>query len=240
MAAQGTPPDDSAISSPERILSAAEKLFADNGFSAVSLRKVTSAAGVNLAAVSYHFGSKDGLIEAVLRRNIEPINEERLRLLDLYESEKSGAMEPERILDAFLRPGIEMNQDSTGQRPRLMQLYGRIHAEADNRVHEIFMEMFSTIGARFGAALQGALPHLNQQEIAWRMHFVIGTMAQTCSEPERVTRLSGGAIQPNAQNTLEQMIPFLAAGLRCASSSNDANGTASSSASRHKRAGGSS
>ena len=94
MAAQGTPPDDSAISSPERILSAAEKLFADNGFSAVSLRKVTSAAGVNLAAVSYHFGSKDGLIEAVLRRNIEPINEERLRLLDLYESEKSGAMEP--------------------------------------------------------------------------------------------------------------------------------------------------
>jgi len=231
-------PEDSGASSPERILLAAEKLFADKGFGAVSMRKVTTAAGVNLASVSYHFGSKDGLIEAVLRRIIEPINEERLRLLDLAEGATDAPLEPERILEAFLRPGIERNQDTSGERPRLMQLYGRIHAESDSRIHEIFMEMFSTISKRFGAALRRSLPHLTYEEIAWRMHFVIGTMAQTCSEPERVTRLSSGAIQPNAQNTLAQMIPFLAAGLRCEGIPPTKARTENAS-SRRKKAGGS-
>jgi AcrR family transcriptional regulator len=240
MAHAKKPANDSSDSSPERILLAAEKLFADNGFDKVSLRKVTAAAGVNLAAVHYHFGSKDGLVQAVLRRNIQPINQERLRILDQYEAETDGPLEPERILEAFLRPGLEMNQSASGQQPRLMQLYGRIHAESDSRFHKIFVEMFSVVRLRFAAALQRSLPHLDAPDIAWRMHFVIGVMAQTCSEPGRVTLLSDGVVQPSAQNTLEQMIPFLAAGLRCERVPTTVRNISDASTSNRKSAGGTS
>jgi AcrR family transcriptional regulator len=206
-------PPSNEPSSPERILTAAENLFSDKGFSAVSLRKVTSEAGVNLAAVNYHFGSKDGLIEAVLRRNIEPINLERLRLLEQFEMEAGGSAPPEKIIEAFIRPGIEGNLTASGRGRRLLQLYGRIHTEPDSNIHDLFVQMFSTVTQRFGAALHRALPHLSVEEIAWRMHFVIGVVAQSCQAPDRVRYLSHGAINPDAENTIEQMIPFLVAGL---------------------------
>lgn len=221
-AARPNPPS-AAPSSPERILTAAENLFSDKGFSAVSLRKVTSEAGVNLAAVNYHFGSKDGLIEAVLRRNIEPINRDRLRLLEQFESETNGSIPPEKIVEAFIRPGIEGNLANSGRGRKLLQLYGRIHTEADSNIHDLFVQMFSTVSQRFGAALQRALPHLSGAEIAWRMHFVIGVVAQSCQAPDRVRYLSHGAINPDAENTIEQMIPFLVAGLLAPSAAGKPN-----------------
>ena len=212
----GTVPEPSPPSSPERILAAAEQLFGEKGFSSVSLRQVTSAAEVNLAAVNYHFGSKDGLIEAVLRRNVEPINAERLRMLDEYESAASASVELERIVEAFLRPGIVSLSHSEHGR-RLLQLYGRVHAEPNPQIHDLFMKMFVPISQRFGAALRRSLPHLSEDEIIWRMHFVIGVMAQTCQEPDRVRHMSNGRIQADSETTLQQLIPFLAAGLRAAS-----------------------
>lgn len=223
MGATSRNPPTSEASSPERILMAAENLFGDKGFSAVSLRKVTSEAGVNLAAVHYHFGSKDGLIEAVLRRNIEPINVERLRLLDQFESEADGRVAPTKIVEAFIRPGIEGNMAPSGRGRRLLKLYGRIHMEPDSSIHDLFVQMFAAVSERFGAALQKALPHLSAEEIAWRMHFVIGVMAQTCQAPDRVRALSKGAIQPDAENTMEQMIPFLVAGLLAPSATGKTN-----------------
>src|SRR5260370_25101598 len=89
-----------------RILDAAEELFMLHGFEGTSMRLLTSRAGVNLAAVNYHFGSKDALIEALFRRKLDPMNTARIAELDRLESEAKGrapapgvrALEPEAII----------------------------------------------------------------------------------------------------------------------------------------------
>src|SRR5512134_3507154 len=82
-----------------RILDAAEELFMLHGFEGTSMRHLTSRAGVNLAAVNYHFGSKHALIEAVFRRRLDPMNAARIAELDrLEKSAAAGAPAPERII----------------------------------------------------------------------------------------------------------------------------------------------
>jgi len=91
----------------ERLLNAAEQLFAEHGVSGTTLRALTKAANVNLAAVHYHFGGKEGLLDAVVERRATPMNQERLR--ELYELERSagvGAPAVEDILRAFFLPGL--------------------------------------------------------------------------------------------------------------------------------------
>src|SRR5271166_4719878 len=93
----------------DRILNAAERLFARDGFEATSLRAITTEAAVNLAAVNHHFKSKEALVQAVIARRMGPISAQRLALLDAYEAEADGApVALEKILDAFLRPIIEL------------------------------------------------------------------------------------------------------------------------------------
>src|ERR1700689_3627548 len=93
----------------DRILNAAERLFARDGFEATSLRAITAEAGVNLAAVNYHFQSKEALVQAVIGRRMGPVTARRLALLDAYEAEAGDAAVPlEKLLDAFLRPVVEM------------------------------------------------------------------------------------------------------------------------------------
>src|SRR5579859_4078456 len=93
----------------DRILDAAERLFAHKGIEATSLRTITAEAGVNLAAVNYHFQSKEALMHAVIARRLDPINQRRLAMLDAYEAEAAGAPVPlNQLLEAMLRPIFEM------------------------------------------------------------------------------------------------------------------------------------
>src|SRR6478736_9839979 len=96
----------------ERILDAAETLFMEHGFEATSLRAITTAAGVNLAAVNYHFGSKEELFQAVLTRRLDPMNQERIELLGRIEREAGGrALSCEKILFAMLIPALKLARD---------------------------------------------------------------------------------------------------------------------------------
>ena len=113
---------DDASGTRERILSAAENLFAADGFETVSLRDITGAAGANVAAVNYHFGSKERLIDAVVERHVVPINHERLKLLDRLEvSHAEGVIPIEEILRAFLSPVLR--QISSGKMSE--ELFGK-------------------------------------------------------------------------------------------------------------------
>src|SRR3954453_20324524 len=95
--------DATSADTKTRILDAAERLFVEHGFEATSLRSLTSAAGVNLAAVNYHFGSKEELFQAVLTRRLDPMNQERIDLLAKVEREGGGkALSCEKILFAML------------------------------------------------------------------------------------------------------------------------------------------
>src|SRR6185503_3790882 len=107
-----------------RILDAAEELFMLHGFEGTSMRLLTSRAGVNLAAVNYHFGSKDALIEALFRRKLDPMNTARLAELERLESE-GRPLAPEAIIRAFVGPSLRHMEDAKGGGRNFIRLLGR-------------------------------------------------------------------------------------------------------------------
>lgn len=192
----------------ERILDVAEKLFAENGFDATSLRGITAAADVNLAAVHYHFGSKTGLLQATIRRRIEPVNAERLRRLDVaIAAAEGGVPEVEAIIDAFLRPAIEAFADFD---TRLM--VGMLALVHSRELEPTFVrETFGEVVARF-SILHRAVPHLTVDEVAWRLHFTIGAMIQAFNP--RVTDVHPELGSWDGPSVADAIITFVAAGFR--------------------------
>ncbi|MFQ5670173.1 MAG: TetR/AcrR family transcriptional regulator [Acidobacteriota bacterium] len=200
----------------QRILDAAEALFARHGFAATSLRSITAAAGVNLAAVHYHFGSKDSLIEAVFSRRLRPVNRERLRLLD--EAEKAGQPGPpsvETILEAFLGPVLRMSGDPLQGGAVVMRLLGNALSQPDERIRRMFLQQFAEIVRRFTTALKKALPDHPPPEVFWRFLFTIGAMAHTLAWSHDMASLSHGqCAAEDSTTTLRRLVGFIAAGMR--------------------------
>jgi AcrR family transcriptional regulator len=174
----------------QKILDSAEKLIAERGYTATSLRHIISDAGVNLASVHYHFGSKEELLDALVLRKANPVNEKRLALLDQYAAEAEGAPSLEKVLDAFLTPMAE----AANRNPQFVRVMGRIMTEG--LLLAVIQKNFQPMLARFIAALRQALPHLSDEEFQWRIQFMQGAMAYTmCGAPAgdfeaRILRLS--------------------------------------------------
>jgi len=193
-----------------RILDAAESLFATQGFAATSLRAITTRAGTNLAAVNYHFGSKESLFVACFSRRIGPINDQRMSRLDQLEAEAPPKLEA--LLEAFLRPPLELARTNDGA--RFMQLAGRVFTEPGDHWERIAPQ-FEVVRRRFLAALQRALPELPAVDLFWRVSFMIGTMSHTLADTHRLLLISDGLCDPtDIDGVIGQMVPFLAAGFR--------------------------
>src|SRR6266545_2014185 len=148
----------------ERILDTAERLFADRGYAATSLRSIIAAAGVNLAAVHYHFRSKEALLDAVVKRRIEPVNRERLAML-----ERVGEGGLDAVLVALIDPAMRLARDPACR--DFMKLMGRIHAEANLT---LIRKHFGDVIDRFLRALGDILPELPPHEVNCRAFFCIG------------------------------------------------------------------
>lgn len=162
----------------ERILDAAEELFANNGITGTSLRVVTRTAGVNLAAIHYHFGSKERLCQEVFARRIAPVNRERLRRLDEIEAAAGGDTPPvDKIIRAFLDPVLHLKRDMAGREEILLRLIGRFYTEPAELVQSIVREQFEATGRRFVAALSRALPQLPPKEVYERLQYVIAMLS---------------------------------------------------------------
>ena len=162
-----TAPTDTQV----KILDAAECLFVEHGYAATSLRAIASAAGVNLAATHYYFGSKKGLFASVFHRCVQPINEERLSLLKkLTESERP--LTARSVLESFFTPLVEAVYKSH----RVPALIGRIYAEPASLTKPILEQEFGKIAARYQLALSEVLPDVPAEELSWRFHFMIGSM----------------------------------------------------------------
>ena len=197
------------------ILDAAEHAFADLGFDAASLRHIISVAGVNLAAVHYHFGSKEGLIEAVFSRRLGPLNQERLQLLDAIEREHAGNLPVEKVIEALVGPALRLARDPVKGGPVCMRLYGRTIAEPNESLQRLFHAQFGDVVQRFTAALHRALPNLPQAVLLWRMAFAIGAMAHLMCDPQKLKDLSKGECDPEDTDTaIKQLVSFLSAGIR--------------------------
>jgi AcrR family transcriptional regulator len=199
----------------ERILDAAERLFSEQGYSATSLRSIIADAGVNLAAVHYHFHSKLALLEAVILRRSLPANQARLALLDQFEREASGQPVPlEKVIEAFVAPTFQMARDPAHGGMVFMRLLGRLHAEGD-LLPGIIKSQFGDVLRRFSGALRRALPDLSQEELFWRLNLAIGALAQTLrGGPKDLETASELAPSFDSETTLERLVAFLSAGFR--------------------------
>jgi len=200
----------------DRILDAAERLFATNGFAATSLRNITSEADVNLAAVNYHFGSKEALLVAVIERRIGPINEQRLQMLDAaVAAAGDGPLDLETVLRALLIPLLDKGRLLVEGRGPFLQLAGRMHFESDEQVHGIFMGIFQEVRRRFLAAFERALPELPQGEIFLRAHFLVGAMAHTLIWHHTLVKDEAlPHLELDMKTMIEKLIAFAMAGMK--------------------------
>lgn len=197
----------------DRILDAAEHLFSQHGFVATSLRQITAEARVNLAAVNYHFQSKESLILAVLMRKIAPINRHRLELLDQLES-GGQPLVLEEVLHAFFAPLFDARRAgvSISNFPKLL---GRAYTEPGDWMQRVFPEAFAQIAARFSAAMRSALGGVDMTELMWGMHFAIGSMAHFTAAGSLLTFISGGKADPeDFDGALDRLVRYTASGLR--------------------------
>jgi AcrR family transcriptional regulator len=205
----------SVLATKERILDAAEKLFTNGGLS-TSLRSITVEAGVNVAAVHYHFGSRDVLLEAVFARRVEPINRERLRRLELIEAAAAGGPPPlEQVVEAFVAPVFRRLDQPSADGPSLVQLVGRFYAESEDLVIRLLREHFGLVGKRFIEALVRALPDLEAADVAWRFHFMVGTLGYVMSGKHLLDIVPGHRLDDgNPDATVRRVVEFCVAGLR--------------------------
>src|SRR5579862_8877483 len=189
----------------------------EHGFEATSLRQITAAAAVNLAAVNYHFGSKEELFEAVLTRRLDPMNQERLALLSRYEAEAGGhALSCERILAAMFIPALVLARDPKRGGKNFLRLLGRAYADPAPFIRRFLSEQYAVMIGRFKAAFGRALPKLPKKELSWRLHFVMGALSYTLAGTDALKLIV--ALNPRDSNNdemlLRRLAPFLVAGLK--------------------------
>ncbi len=198
----------------EKILDAAERLIGEQGYAATSLRQVIAAAGVNLAAVHYHFGSKEELLDAVVVRKAVPVNEARLARLDRVEAEAgSGPLDVEKVLESFFIPAAEMARRS----PEFVRLIGRMLTEG--MMPRIVERHFQAAGLRFVNALRRATPELPQEELMWRIHFTVGAMAHAVCGVPIFPRMAGDPA--DLEPRMKRLVTFLGAGFRAAATAGE-------------------
>jgi AcrR family transcriptional regulator len=197
-----------------RLLNAAEKLFGQNGFDATSLRDITAEAQVNLASVNYHFQSKDSLIDAVIGRRLEPVNQRRIQMLD------AAGPSPtlEQILEAFMAPILEREIWPAGP------LIGRVFSNPDQFLERVFKKHLTAVAQRFRDAIARVLPDLPPEEIWWRLQFMAGSMSHVLVFSQVLPAMTGGLCRTEDRKALmKRLVTFLSAGFRAPASGLEEN-----------------
>lgn len=196
----------------ERILDAAERLFAEHGYSNVSTREIADQAQSNIAAAHYHFGSKEGLLEAVFKRRLDGINGERERLLAQCLHDSGGRPAVKDVLEAFIGPTLRLSETPEGHRFNL--LAGRSSSDANPEVRRIVFQVYDSVGRRFVEAAAAACPHLSKQELFWRLACVYGAMMYIRADNGRLQHLFGpGFTLSDVAGAQRFALPFLATGM---------------------------
>jgi AcrR family transcriptional regulator len=172
--------DDGSDSTAHRILDTAEQLFADQGFHATTLRQITREAGVNLAAVNYHHGSKDALILAVFQRRLDELNSERLARLNAALA-SGDPPRLEDVLEAFIHPALRMGSDSSGDGGRFMRLLMRAWAENATQLHRVIRRQYSHVMRTFADAVSRSLGTA-PENLRQQLDFLIGALTYTMAE----------------------------------------------------------
>jgi AcrR family transcriptional regulator len=197
----------------ERILDAAERLFAEKGLQATSLRDIAAAARANTGSIYFHFKTKAELVREVFRRRLGPLDAERLAALDACQA--AAAPDPpavEEILHALVAPLLRL---SRGPAAHFVRVLGRTYSEPDRETFRIlYLDHGHTLD-RFRAALARALPSLPEDQLLLRFHFALGALAYTMAS-DAVSRVLPGRRDRAAdwERAMAELMPFLTGGLQ--------------------------
>jgi len=178
------------LSTKERILNTTEKLISEKGFSGISLRTISTNAKTNLAAVNYHFGNKEKLIEMMLERRLDNLFELRVNLLDELECGSSKPCNLKHILKAFIAPALTMSNDNHQGGKRFMQVLARAYAEKSDFLHSLLSKRYAEVIKRFAQSIQRATPYLDENVVFWRFHFIMGSLIYVMADFGASTRTS--------------------------------------------------
>ncbi len=205
--APGTP----HFSTKQRILDVAESLFAEHGFAGTSLRLVTSQAAVNLAAVNYHFGSKDNLIAEVFRRRMDEMS--RLRLERLAQARRSEPLVLEEVLRAFIEPALALSLDRDGA-AAFVRVLARAYAERNERLRKFLSDHYGHVLREFSHALARCFPALDKEALYWRLDFLAGALTYAMADFGLLRRSSSASEKAHCERAASELVAFAAAGFR--------------------------
>ena len=196
-----------------RILDTAEILFAEKGFAETSLRAITSKAGVNLAAVNYHFGSKESLIQAVFERFLDPFCE----LLEArLKAAGDTALTLEQLLGEVSRTAFAANQGDARKVAIFFRLSGLAYTQAQGHMRRFLRERYGHLFAHFLRSLTEATPQLTPEQRFWRAHFALGatTFVLSSMEPLRAISARDLSFSPGTDELNDMLLAFVAGGMR--------------------------
>ena len=196
----------------DKILNAAERLFADHGFSETSLRMITASAEVNLASVNYHFGSKKTLIQAVFDRFMGRFTNELSVEMDRLTA-ISDVLTVRSVLETLVRPLTLLEQLRPHGAGVFMNLLGRAYAETQGHMRRFALEHYSDVLHRFTDLLHKASPHLHQQEMFWRLHFMLGSFIFTLAGHRALKEISESDFKQTVsiEQIINRLVPFMSA-----------------------------
>ncbi len=200
-----------AFSTKDRILGAAEELFAQFGFAGTSLRQVTSRAEVNIAAVNYHFGSKENLVNEVFRRRMDEMSALRLVALETAVLQKPCSLE--QVLAAFVEPALALAQDRHGG-GAFIRVIARAYAEKNDNLRRFLSDQYGHVLREFAKAIAACVPQLSKEELYWRLDFLSGALTYAMADFGMIKRPSGVTEAKHQAHAARELIRFAAAGFR--------------------------
>ncbi|OEY67110.1 TetR/AcrR family transcriptional regulator [Marinobacter sp. X15-166B] len=201
----------------DRILDAAEELFAERGFAETSLRMITGKAKVNLAAVNYHFGSKNALIQAVFARFLTPFAATLDGAFDDLQQQCAGQPPAlDQILWALIESAVRMPQRNEEGMSIFMRLLGLAYTQSQGHLRKYLEQEYSHSFGRFMAFLKEATPELSAVERYWRIQFMLGATAFTMSSSDALRDILYNKleVETTIQEIAARLVPFLAAGMQ--------------------------
>lgn len=199
------------FSTKDRILGAAEALFAQNGFAGTSLRQVTSRADVNIAAVNYHFGSKENLVNEVFRRRMGDMSAQRLSALKATMEQHPGDLEA--ILAAFVEPALALAQDRHGG-GAFIRVIARAYAEKNDGLRKFLSEQYGHVLREFAKAIAICVPSLSKEDLYWRLDFLSGALTYAMADFGLIKRPASVPEKAHREHAARELIRFAAAGFK--------------------------
>ena len=197
----------------DRVLAAAERLFAEYGYDGVSIRQIGAEADAQIALINYHFGTKEDLYRAVFEHRIAPVNERRRAALARALATPGSPPRLVAVLDALARPWIEMRGTEEGRQ------YTRLIAREVNDPREaergIVRDLLDPLAVEFLTAMEAVLPDRDRGDVHAAYHFLTSTLLLMLANPERVKRLSGDLIDDRSTDAaVGRLVSFVARSLR--------------------------